>query len=196
MTLRIRQPWLLLALSLSLLGSGASAQTGMRPASEADFTGYWRILLIPDEVHGAELRNEQIGFTGPCQFFVHRADGQWHNISIGHNAPREEALRHCPTRRAELEAVLAANRARAGDYAWRRMNPLLPLYLIEDRGPGGKTMAWKADHVETELPPGPRIGFALHKGDLLLQHARLATTLDGLPSIELVWPMVLRPLAE
>lgn len=191
MTPRIWLPWLLLTLSLA-----ASAQTGMRPAGAADFTGYWRVLLIPDEVHRAELRNAQIGFTGPCQFFVHRPDGRWYNISIDHNAALEESRRNCPTRRAELDTVLAANQARTGNYAWRRMGSLLPIYLIEDRSPGGKTMAWKADYVESDLPPAPGIGFALTKGDLLMQHARLATTLDGAPSIELVWPMVLRPLAE
>jgi hypothetical protein len=189
--------WLLLL--LSLMSANALAQAGLRPADETDLIGVWRVMLIDNEVHRSRIRNEDIGYSGICQFFVHRSDGGWHNMALQNAAGKTETLARCPSRKADVEAALTGHQALAGGpYRWSRMNNTLPLYLIQDLGPDGKALAWKADIVQANLPAHPGIGFELLPGDLLMQHARLTATPDGAPALELelVWPMVLRPLRD
>lgn len=53
---------------LAVFSSVAMGQAKTRPATEADFIGYWRIVLIANDKTGSRHKNEDMGYADPCQF--------------------------------------------------------------------------------------------------------------------------------
>src|SRR4051812_26732821 len=96
----------LLGCLLAFAATCVSAQGKMVPASEAQFTGYWRIILIPDEIHKSSIKNASTGYDHPCQFFVHEAGGAWRSVTIGDPAGAEETKAACPVKKSQLAAAL------------------------------------------------------------------------------------------
>jgi len=159
----------LLAALVPLLAFGQSAKT--RPATVADFTGYWRVVLIPDEVHKSRFTNKQVGYTDQCQYFVHRLDGAWLNVTLDGQ---------CPVKRSALEAGTALMYS---PFKWERVPGEDGLFFI--RAPDN-AVVWKADYVLEDMPGE----FLLLRGDLVMQ----LTEKTGPGTVAPVWPMVLRPL--
>lgn len=162
----------LLVLLAALLPLAAFAQK-TRPATEADFTGYWRVVLIPDEVHKSRFTNKQVGYTDQCQYFVHRLDGAWLNVTLDGQ---------CPVKRSALEAGTALMYS---PFKWERVPGEDGLFFI--RAPDN-AVVWKADYVLEDLPGE----VLLLRGDLVMQ----LTERTGPGMVAPVWPMVLRPLSR
>jgi hypothetical protein len=184
----------IVAVFLLLLASSVPAQgQKTRPATEADFTGYWRVVLIPDDVHKSRFKNEDTGYANPCQFLIHKADGSWHNISIHNAAGAEESLRQCPTSRTAVDVFLVAPTSR---FRWNKLPNQHGLFWTIDTAstaPQSRSaLLWKSDVVLTDIPGSPAFDFDLRRGDLIMQLTRLL----GGTNIEPVWPMVLRPVAQ
>lgn len=107
---------------------GAAAQgQKTRPATETDFTGYWRVVLIPNEVHGSAYKNEQMGYADPCQFLVHKPDGTWFNISVTNMAGAEESRRQCLTKQAGATLPCLPNHNHRSDGANCRIKTVFSL---------------------------------------------------------------------
>ena len=183
--------FLVFFVSLLFVWGVAAQGRKTRPATEADFTGYWRIVLIPNEVHGSPYKNEQMGYADPCQFLVHRPDGTWFNITISNMAGAEESRRQCPTKQAGVDAAMFAQTQ--APFRWHKATPNQNgLFFIRDTTPQTdpkKPVAflWKADYM---LDDSPDLG--LKKGDMLMQ----ITQRTGGNSIAPIWPMILRPLEQ
>jgi hypothetical protein len=144
-----------------------------RPATEADFTGYWRVVLIPDEVHKSRFTNQQVGYTSQCQYFVHRLDHAWLNVTLDGD---------CPAKRSALEGGTALMYS---PFKWERVPGEDGLFFI--RAPD-KAVVWKADYVLEDMPGE----VLLLRGDLVMQ----LTERTGPGLVAPVWPMVLRPLQK
>ncbi len=177
---------------LLLLASGATAQgQKTRPANEIDFTGYWRIVLIPNEVHGSPYKNEKMGYSDPCKFLVHKPDGSWFNITISVLSGAEESRRQCPTTQAGVDTAMIAQTQ--SPFRWHKANPNQNgLFFIGDTTPqSGPTkpvaLLWKADYVLEDVQQ-----LGLKKGDLLMQ----ITQRVGGNNIAPIWPMILRPVEQ
>lgn len=184
-----------LATLLLITAATASAQEQKtRPALEADFVGYWRIILIANEVHNSPLKNEKMGYSDPCQFFVHKPGGVWHNISITNVAGPDESKRQCPTQRSLVDVSLSAQPT--SPFKWTKVPSQNGLFFIMDTSvtdpKAVSSLLWKADYVLEDIPAIPSIGFALKKGDLIMQ---LTRRLEG-NRIAPVWPMILRAVQE
>jgi hypothetical protein len=160
----------LLVVCAALVPFAAFAQK-TRPATEADFTGYWRVVLIPDEVHKSRFTNQQVGYTAQCQYFVHRLDGAWLNVTLDGQ---------CPVKRSALEAGTALMYS---PFKWERVPGEDGLFFI--RAPDN-AVVWKADYVLEDMPGE----VLLLRGDLVMQ----LTEKTGPGMVAPVWPMVLRPL--
>ncbi len=163
----------LLVLLAALLPLLAFGQAKTRPATEADFTGYWRIVLIPDEVHHSRLTNKQVGYADRCQYFVHRRDGAWLNVTLDGQ---------CPAKRSALEGGTALMYS---PFKWERVPGEEGLFFI--RSPD-QAVLWKADYVLEDMESD----VLLLRGDLVMQ----LTERTGPGTVAPVWPMVLRPLSK
>ena len=168
----------LLAL-LALLVPALAAAQGLktRPATEKDFTGYWRIVLIPDEVHHSRFKNVQMGYSAHCQYFVHRDDRVWFNVTLEGD---------CVTKRSALEAGTALMYS---PFRWESVPDSAGLFFIRN---ADEAVIWKADYVLEDTPPTPERDVLLLKGDLVMQ----LTEKTGPRTVAPVWPMVLRPLQK
>ncbi len=165
----------LLVLLAALVPLLAFGQAKTRPATEADFTGYWRVVLIPDEVHKSRFTNRQVGYTDRCQYLAHRRDGAWFNVTL------EGA---CPAKRSALEGGTALMYS---PFRWERVPGKEGLFFIRN---AGEAVVWKADYVVEDSPPDSEV--MLLRGDLVMQ----LTERTGPNTVAPVWPMVLRPLAK
>jgi len=163
----------LIAALCPLLAFG-QAMPKTRPATVADFMGYWRVVLIPDEVHKSRFTNKQVGYTDQCQYFVHRLDGAWLNVTLDGQ---------CPVKRSALEAGTALMYS---PFKWERVPGEDGLFFI--RAPDN-AVVWKADYVLEDTAPA-EAGVLLLRGDLVMQ----LTEKTGPGTVAPVWPMVLRPL--
>jgi len=163
---------LLLAL-LVLAPLAAAGQVKTRPATEADFTGYWRIVLIPDEVHKSRFTNKQVGYTDRCQYIVQRPDHAWYNVTLDGQ---------CPARRSALEQGTALMYT---PFKWERVAGEDGLFFIRS---ANDAMVWKADYVLEDMDGD----VLLLRGDLVMQ----LTEKTGPGTVAPVWPMVLRPLQK
>jgi hypothetical protein len=180
-------------LSLSVVAAAQTQKT--RPATEADFTGYWRIVLIPNEVHRSRFKNEEMGYADPCQFLVHKPDGTWFNISVTNMAGPEESRRQCPTTRAGVDTAMFAQTQ--SPFRWSKLPNQNGLFFIRDTRPQTDpqkpvALLWKADYVLEDVPGNAAFAFDLKKGDVLMQ----MTQRMGGNNIAPVWPMLLRPVGD
>jgi hypothetical protein len=188
----------LIAVLLLLLSTSAVAQAQrIRPATEADFIGYWRIQLVPNELHRSELQNEKTGYADPCQFFVHKPDGSWFNISHTNGAGVEETKRRCPaTKRADIDLSLYVSLhsfGKASPYKWSKMPNQDGLFYVRDMsGAESRVVLWKADYILVDIPESASRGYDFKKGDLLMQLTRRVNATSVTP----IWPMVLRPVLD
>lgn len=180
---------LLLVLLFMLPRAGLAEEQKLRSATAAEFVGYWKIVLIPNEVHGSPVKNEQMGYSGPCQFLVLRADGNWFSVNITNMAGDEQSKRQCPTKRAEVDTSLLGQQQ--SRYRWSIFPNLSGMFVQSDtapQSPQAKSMLlWKADLVLEDVP-----SLGMRKGDMLLQVARQTAGGQFAP----VWPMILRPIPE
>lgn len=164
-----------------------------QPATETQFSGYWRIVLIPNDIHKKKFKNEELGYSDPCQFFVHKPDGTWFNISITNMAGADESVRKCPNNSAALEQVILSRPQ--SEYRWSKFLNRDGLYLIKDTTPNTDTkkpvaLIWKSDYILTDIPASPSFNFELKKGDLFMQ--LMQPTEDH--RLAVAWPMILRPI--
>jgi hypothetical protein len=184
----------LIFIAIFLLGDLSHAQAQkFRPATEADFVGYWRITLVPNEMHKSEFKNEQTGYSDPCQFFIHKKDGNWFNMSSNNGAGVEETKRLCPNKkRSDLDLSISAIRNET-PYRWKKYTNQDGLFLVSDPSrPGSLPVLWKADLVLVDIPESAARGYDFKKGDLLMQLTRRINATTVAP----VWPMVLRPVLD
>jgi hypothetical protein len=176
-------------LLLLFISSASPAQEHkfMRPAAEAEFAGYWRIILIPEGKSTPKLRNKDSGFADPCQFFVHRPDKTWINISLFSATGEEETRRLCPAiLKKDVDAAITANAAGIARYKWRNLRGAL--YAVDGTSSKDQRI-WAADYV-TEDASIPDY-FDFRKGDLLM-----SLTEPGPNGPALLWRMVLRPVPD
>jgi hypothetical protein len=177
-------------LGLALVSDVAAQGQKSRPASDADFTGYWRIVLIPNEVHGSPYKNEQMGYADPCQFLVHKADGTWFNITISVLAGEEESKRQCPTKQAGVDSAMFMQTQ--SPFRWHKAIPNQDgLFFIRDTSPQTDpkkpvALLWKADYLLDDVP-----NMGWKKGDLLMQITQRRGN-----NIAPIWPMILRPVEQ
>lgn len=164
-----------------------------RPARDVDFIGYWRIQLVPNEMHRSEFKNEQMGYSDPCQFFIHRQDGSWFNVSSNTGAGVEETKRKClAMKKADVDQLLYSV-GNQPPYRWRKMQNQDGLFYVGDPSKAeSETLLWKADAVLVDIPESAARGYDFKKGDLLMQLTKRINATSVAP----VWPMVLRPLAD
>lgn len=181
---------------LVIFSAAASAQMPKtRPATESDFAGYWRIVLIPNDVHKSRFKNEQMGYSDPCQFFVHKPDGTWFNISVTNMGGAEESKRKCPTKRAAVDVSMVAQSQ--SPFKWNKLPNQNGLFFIRDTTPqaGPKkpvALLWKADYVLEDIPASPAFGVDVKKGDMIMQ---ITQRMEG-NNIAPVWPMILQPVED
>lgn len=181
-----------LALALLISPTVWAQEARIRPATEQEFTGYWRIRLVPNEVHRSEIKNERTGYADPCQFFLHRADGIWWNVSISRGGSPEEARRNCPTlKRADIDQM---ERLRgAPSYEWIKVKSANGLYIVREKKaerPGG--LIWKADYIVEDVPDAIARGWEMRKGSMVMNLMRVV----GQGQVTPAWPMILEPVLE
>ena len=163
----------------------AQEEKPLRSATEAEFVGYWRIMLIPDEKSNLRVRNKDTGLADPCQVLIHRQDGFWFNITVSNGAGEEESRRRCPAlTRKDVDLYLAAARA-PKRFKWKKLTP--SVFEIQDEITKDKRY-WVADFTtrDASLPNF----FDLKQGDLVMNMAIPAP--DG--RVVTAWRMVLRPI--
>lgn len=184
----------ILFLFVATLAQAQSSGQKVRPAGEKDFVGYWRIHLIANELHKSQLRNESLRYNDPCQFFIHKPNGAWFNLSISNPAGAEEAKRQCPNSKARVDSSLFGQSS--SRYQWKKVPDQEGFFVIRDTQATDTTaipaVLWKADYVTEDIPAPATVGFDLKKGDLIMQLTRRVD--EG--KIAVVWPMVLRPLRD
>ena len=178
---------------LLFVNASAVAQVRTQPATESNFIGYWRILLVPNEIHKSEMQNEKTGYADPCQFFIHKPDGTWFNISINNGAGVEETKRRCPgMKRADIDLSLYAVR-NVSPYKWTKMPNQDGLFYVKNASnPESRALLWKADYILVDIPESMNRGYDLKKGDLLMQLTRRVNATSVAPA----WPMILRPVPD
>lgn len=171
----------------------AQDQAPIRPATNADLPGYWRVVLLPDELHKL-VKNETMGFSGPCRFLILKADGTWHNVSIANGAGDEETLRQCPTQRSAIDQLLTS--LPPSKIRWNKhqfQDGFLFSRDISITDPNAIAgHLWKVDYVAEDFPSAKLFGFDLKKGEMIMQLTRSGGNNMVIP----VWSMVLRPIQE
>ena len=185
-----------LALALVvILSTAAFAQSQKsRPATESDFSGYWRIVLIPNEVHNSKIKNEQTGYSDPCQFFVHRPDGTWFNVSVANMAGAERSKSECPTTRAAVDAKFAS--FGKPEFRWRKapnQDGFFFIGVLASQEPKkAAALLWKADYVLEDTSHSQASSVEFKKGDMIMQLTQ--RTADN--RVAPVWPTILRPVGD
>lgn len=180
---------LVLLLAVFFMDVAVAAGQSTHPATESEFVGYWRIILIDNDRHKSGIKNEQTNYTDPCQFLVHQSDGSWMNISPMIVGGQKATKENCPTDRAEIDKHIAIAKSLSQPFKWSKLGNQNGLFYVTD--PTTNTgLLWKADYVVEDLPAVERIGFELKKGDVIMQLTRRL----GPNEIAPVWPMVLRPV--
>lgn len=181
---------LLLALLISPMAWAQEAKT--RPATDQDFAGYWRIRLIPNEVHRSEIKNERTGYADPCQFFLHHSDGTWWNISISRGSTPEEARKICPTlKKADIDQMQSLRGAPR--YEWLQVKSAAGVYIVREKKaerPAG--LIWKADYIVDDDASAISRGWEIRKGSMLMHLMRVV----GPGQVTPAWPMILEPVLE
>lgn len=166
----------------------------IRPATNADFSGYWRIVLIPNHLH-KNVKNESMGFSDPCQFLVHKPDGIWDNITITNGAGVDETVRQCTTTTKSLIDIARLSKP-ASPFRWNKNQFQDGFFYIKNSSiTDPKAIAgnlWKVDYVTEDFPAAGLFGFDLKKGEMIMQ---LTQVLEGNRVLP-VWSMVLRPVLE
>jgi hypothetical protein len=188
---------ILIMLGAFLLSSCATKQTPQQPlklvpATSENFIGYWRINLIPNEKHKSQYKNENMGYSSPCQFFIHKPNGDWYNLTISNGAGDAESLRRCPNKKADIDLGMLALSMSKTSITWEKAKLQDGLFYVTDHSPNGKTLLWKADYVTVDVASEKTIGADLKKGDMFMQ----ITKNQGGNNFAPVWPMVLRPVVE
>lgn len=157
------------------------------PSSKADFIGYWRIILIPDEFQKGTFKNSQMGYSAPCQFFVNYPDGSWLNTTVTNMAGAKESKDKCPKIKSELDVSLAF-----GDkskFKWEQIREgYFHIHEASTKTASNPIgIVWKADKI---LAKTFFFGLTLGKGDLIMQIIKPVSQNRG----EAIYAMVLRPL--
>jgi len=175
-------------LSFLLISSHAfSQEQTISPANETDFAGTWRVVLIPNQFQKGQFKNEEMGYSDPCQFFINGHDKSWQNVSVHNGAGAEESKKQCPTTKAELTQNLIT--PDKSQFKWKALpNGVGYFYISENKS--SKGVIWKADKVLTDMQTSTSIGVDLKGGDMLMQVIKPTSASGG----EAVWSMVLRPL--
>lgn len=187
----------LMLLSLLFVSLSAAQEQGglqstrlnvLRSAQPNEFAGYWRIVLIPDEKLNLKIQNKNTGFADPCQFFIHKEDGSWMNISISYGASDEETRSRCPhTTKKDIDSMLAANSI-SPIHGWSQLR--LGFYRVKDGLTGYDNQVWAVDYVTEDVSIANYFDFK--QGDLIMNL--------GIPAekgkVMLAWRMVLRPVLD
>ena len=180
---------LVFLISVGKLASAAEQPT--HPANESEFVGYWRIILIDNDLHKSAIKNEQTGYSDPCQFFINLPDGSWLNISPTIVRGEKATKINCPSGKNEIDKLIPVSLSVSQHFKWSKLNKQNGLFYISD--PATKNgLLWKADYVAEDLPAVEKCGFDLKKGDMIMQLARRL----GPAEIAPVWPMILRPVQQ
>lgn len=185
---------------LFIVSTFASATEGKtRPASETDFVNYWRIILIPNELHKSEFKNENMGFSDPCQFLVLKSDGSWYNLTVSNMAGNEASRNKCPTRKSEIDLSLFA--VGTSPHRWSKLPNRDGLFFVKDMSvtdPKEKlAFLWKVDLILEDISSISIFGTDLKKGDMLMQLTKPINNNNiGPMKIAPIWGMILRPLNE
>jgi len=178
--------------------SALAADAKTRPASETDFVNYWRIILIPNELHKSEFKNESMGFSDPCQFLVIKSDGSWHNLTINNMAGEEASRNKCPTKKSEVNLGLFA--VGTSPHRWNKLPNRDGLFFVKDMSvtdPKEKlAFLWKADLILEDIPSISIFGTDLKKNYMLMQLTKPINHNVGQINIAPIWGMILRPLKE
>jgi len=183
----------------SIVSTLAAAEGKTRPASEVDFIGYWRIIPIPNELSRSELKNENMGYSDPCQFLVHKLDGTWYNLTVSNAAGDEESKRKCLTKKSEVDLGLFS--VGTSSHRWSKLPNRDGLFFVKDMSvtnPKEKSaLLWKADLILEDIPSIAIFGTDLQKGDMLMQLTKRVNDNNiGSMKIAPIWGMILRPLKE
>lgn len=171
-----------------------AAGVKMHMASESDFVGFWRIMLIPNELSRSELKNEVSGYSDPCQFFIHLSSGKWVNLtvltSIKDSEGKEVKLKDCPATKSELEPNLTAVNATSSEYVWHIQKGSDGFFWVKKANSQVGDFLWRAVIIDENISRPDIFGFDLVQGDMTMNLMR--RRVDG--KIEAFWGMVLRPL--
>jgi hypothetical protein len=174
------------AIAMLAISSAAYPQgSSTRPATAQEFIGYWRVINISNDKHGSPIKNEQTGYSNPCQFLIHSADGVWKNITISNlhgDAPRD-----CPTTRAAIDVALLGTQPQQ---KWVARPNQSGLFMVLDEK-AKDAQFWKVDYVDSDLQTTERFGLDMKRGDLIVQ---LLKNLGG-NNLAPIWPMILRPVS-
>ena len=177
----------------STLALAQAPMQKIRPATDTDFPGYWRVVLTPDELH-KQVPNEAMGFSEPCQLVIHQSDGTWRKMSIASGAGDDETKRQCPPSRSLIDQILLTQAA--SPFRWSKQPNQDGYFFVRNISITDPTAVaahlWKADYVAEDFPSAGFLGFDLKKGEMLMQLTKPLGNNRFVP----VWSMVLRPILE
>jgi hypothetical protein len=166
---------------------------GTRPATEKDFIGYWKIVLIPDEIQKSRIKNKDIKLysSPPCRFLSHRPNGDWTNFSASSPAGDEATQRNCDKRLSAIK--FAAESSGQAEYRWERMRGDEGLFFLLRASPKQPVEIWKVETVTDAAKLKVDWGVSeLKDGDLLVQLMfPRENSGSRIPTLDRVWMMVL-----
>ena len=143
-------------------------------------------MLIPNRLQ-TKFKNEEMGYSDPCQFFVHNSDNSWSNVTVTNAASKAESVKQCPKSKITFEPHLVAQDPHK--FKWEQLRDGL-FYVFEASTrnmPNPNGIVWKADKI---LVDTSEIGVKLKKGDMIMQILRPVSQNQS----EAVYTLVLRPL--
>ena len=176
--------------ALILVSCAASSQEQTtHAAGSQDFIGSWRVVLIPNNFQKSKFKNEEMGYSDPCQFFIHNSDNSWNNLTINNASGIQETIKQCPTSKAALAPYLTTQNP--SQFKWEQMRE--GFFNISEantkNSPSQNSIVWKADTVSADIS---LLGLKLKKGDMIMQIIKPVSQTRG----EAVYSIVLRPLVK
>lgn len=140
----------------------SAQQITVRPATQDDFSGYWKLLPYSDERQPKILKESP--WPGECQFFLHSSSGSWMQVASRDAAGNDLKDDRCKKTTKDLDASLSLQ---GSEYTptWKYLKGHVQINFPQQQ----VIETWKIDVFSTDVPLPNPFGVELRRGDLAMQ---------------------------
>jgi hypothetical protein len=153
----------LLASALVFWTTGICAQQiAVRPATQEDFVGYWKLLPYGEDGQPKILKESP--WPGKCQFFVHSPKNMWVQVASRDATGKDLEGDRCKKTAQDLDAGISLQDTKSMP-SWRYVQGHVQISFPQQNF----SEVWKVDVFSNDVAQPNPFGIDIKQGDVIMQ---------------------------